>query len=86
MENVNNNGGVDVNLLDILFSAPGPDDVVVDETPAINPDANPCPRCGGSGDIGRVTILGHSTCLRCNGTGVDSGGNIGAAIRRAETH
>ncbi len=48
--------------------------------------ANPCPRCGGSGDIGRVTILGHSTCLRCNGSGIDSGVNIGAAIRRAETN
>ena len=49
-------------------------------------DANPCPRCGGSGDIGRVTILGHSTCLRCNGTGIDTGVNIGAAIRRVETN
>ena len=31
----------------------------------------PCPRCGGSGDIGRITRLGHSTCLRCYGTGVN---------------
>ena len=46
-----------------------------------------CGRCGGSGDIGRVTILGHSECLKCGGTGrlTHKGQNIGAAMRRAET-
>lgn len=28
-----------------------------------------CPKCGGSGSYGRVSSLGHSKCLKCNGTG-----------------
>ncbi len=61
-------------------------DAIIAEGEAEVANDNPCPRCGGSGDIGRVTILGHSKCLRCMGTGVDFGVNIGAALRRAETN
>ena len=66
--------------IDAIIAANNAAPVVADTSVA-------CPRCGGSGDVGRVTALGHSDCLRCYGTGrlAHKGINIGAALRDAET-